>query len=217
MLQRFLESAWGPPGQCDIWVTLFSSILCALGLAIACFGYRLYSRAFGLFLFLLAFALEAMIGTQWLQRGSGSLGQKLVISIACLAWALLARAWAPKLKGFLEHVLDITLGAIVGFLCVAVFMDLLASQVGALAPDYTGWDGFAVLTLGIPVAVAVAWHSRGWSKLLFVLATGLLGALLAVGAAASIARCAKSQNPFTGAPTVLLVAAIGALVQWFLD
>lgn len=36
-----------------------------------------YSRAFGAFLCLFAFAVEAVIGTQWLQTGTRSLGKKL--------------------------------------------------------------------------------------------------------------------------------------------
>lgn len=217
MLQSFFDAAWGS-GPCGVWVTVFASILCAVGLGIAFFGYRLYSRAFGAFLCLFAFAVEAVIGTQWLQTGTRSLGKKLVISFCCVLWALLARAWAPKMKSFLEQLLDTFSGAITGFLVVVLLVDLVSSQVSsALGADYAGWDAFAVLTLGIPVALAVSWHSRGWSKILFVLATSILGALVAVNAASAISMCAHRQIPFGGAPAVLLVAALGALVQWFLD
>ncbi|CAJ1359180.1 unnamed protein product [Effrenium voratum] len=175
-----------------------------------------YSRAFGVFLCLLAFAVEATIGAPWIHGASQQWGKKVVVTACCIVWAILARAWAYKLKYFIEELLDIFLGALLGFLVVALVIDLLNQPIGELVgQEYAGWEDFATLTIGIPVALTVAFHSRGWSKLLFVLAFGIMGSLLFVHSTAVLYSCDHAHNPFAGSLVVVAVAAVGALVQWY--
>jgi len=205
--------------SCDAWLVIFSVALCFLGLALTFCGHLLYRRAFRVFVGVLAFAAQAAIGSSWLRASSGAqVGKKIVISCCCVLWAFTARSAAPKLKQFVDLFLEALLGAVLGIVLVAVLIDLIRDPITqTLGPDYAGWDGYAFLTIGIPVALLLACHSSGCTKLFLVINSALLGAMLATDAVAAFAVCLDANEPLIGAPSVLLLAMLGTLVQWMLE
>ncbi|CAE7037779.1 unnamed protein product, partial [Symbiodinium sp. KB8] len=83
-----------------------------------------------------------------------------------------------------------------GIVLVAVLIDLIRDPITqTLGPDYAGWDGYAFLTIGIPVALLLACHSNGCTKLFLVINSALLGAILATDAVAAIAVCLDANEP----------------------
>merc|ERR1712176_52348 len=87
------------------------------------------------------------------------------------------------------------------------------------AEAYEGWDMFAMISLGVPIALVTGYIARNSVKYSIMLATALGGAGVVVGTAMRALECAdvnlgEASTPAVKAPLVAILAIIGLVVQY---
>jgi len=194
--------------DCDASTNALLAVLILVGLIANFFGYRLYHAALTVFAFLLAGAAEAAIGAQWIAQDPGAgMPKKAIVVICCLLWGTIAAVLCKKYMVTMHKIIGFLLGAAVGAVAVAAVVQLIEYNVSDQVPsEYEGWDHFAVITLGIPGALLAGYLARNTVKYFLILATSLLGSLVAIRSLATILLCAKVDSEVIGRPIVQYVA-----------
>jgi len=193
---------------CDASTNILLAVLILVGLIANFFGYRLYHSALAIFAFLLAGALEAAIGAQWIAQNPGAdMPKKAIVVVCCLLWGTVAAVLCTKFMATMHQIIGFLLGAAVGAVAVAAVVQLVEYNVRDQVPsEYAAWDHFALITLGVPGALVAGFLTRNSVKYFLILATALLGSLVAVRSLVTMLSCAKVDSEVIGRPIVQYVA-----------
>jgi hypothetical protein len=216
-------------------------IIGLVGLVLTFFGYLIYRLAIGLFGFFLGFLAEAAVGSVWLGEtlfhaegsdsaslkeltsadGSDSRAKMKVIVLAfCLIWGMIGAVIFHKLSATINRFLGYAMGAAVGVGLVAVAVLAVKEPVNeAAGPTYAGWETFAIISLGGPIALATGYIARDSVKYCIMLATALGGAAIAVGTSMRALDCAEvelgvASKPAAMAAIVVFLAILGFVFQF---
>eukprot|EP00930_Biecheleria_cincta_P043614 TRINITY_DN29935_c0_g1_i1.p1 TRINITY_DN29935_c0_g1~~TRINITY_DN29935_c0_g1_i1.p1 ORF type:complete len:235 (+),score=48.56 TRINITY_DN29935_c0_g1_i1:104-808(+) len=208
------------PTACDASTSALLAVLILVGLIANFFGYRLYHAALPVFAFFLAGAAEAAIGAQWIAQDPGAgLPKKAIVVICCLLWGTIAAALCKKYMEAMHKIIGFLLGATVGAVAVAAVVQLIQYNFGDQVPSgYGGWEHFAIITFGVPGALLAGYLARNSVKYFLILATALLGSLVAMRSLATILSCANVDSEVIDRPVVQYVgiavlASLGICAQ----
>merc|ERR1712039_437542 len=107
-----------------------------------------------------------------------------------------------------------------GVTLILVVKDPVDEALGeTVAEIYEGWDMFAMISLGVPIALVTGYIARNSVKYSIMLATALGGAGVVVGTTMRALECAdvslgEASTPAVKAPLVAILAIIGLVVQY---
>merc|ERR1711920_553460 len=110
-------------------------------------------------------------------------------------------------------------GAAVGMGLVAILVLAVKDSVNeAAGPTYEGWEMFATISLGVPIALVTGYIARNSIKHCIMLATALGGAAVVVGTSMRALDCAEvdlgeASTPAVMALLVAVLAIFGLVVQ----
>ncbi|CAE7195098.1 unnamed protein product [Symbiodinium natans] len=197
---------------CDASATVFLSILCAIGLAVSLFGYRIYKVAFPFFAFLVGFGLEALIGSHWvnLVPDEATTVKKVIVLVCCVLWGTLAAVLAQRCRQSIEKVLGIVFGVFLGLAVTGILVYALQRPLSnSFGPAYKGWDQFGGVTLGVPLAMLAGYLCRSWVKHLIMFITAFFGAWVAWLCATNLLKCAEVESELLNRHIINVVIVIG--------
>jgi len=92
----------------------------------------------------------------------------------------------------------------------------------AAGPAYEGWETFATISLGVPVALVTGYIARNSVKYCIILATAFGGAAVVVGTSMQALDCAEvdlgeASKPAVQAVIVAVLAILGLVVQFSVE
>jgi len=219
-------------------------IIGVLGLVLTFCGYLIYRLAIGLFGFFLGFLAEAAVGSLWLgeslfqtSRAEGSDSASLValtsadgsdprvkmwviVLACCLIWGMGSAVVFQRFSSTINRLVGYALGAAVGVGLVAVLVLAVEDPVNkAAGPAYEGWEMFATISLGVPVALVTGYVARNSIRYCIMLATALGGAAAVVGTSMRALDCAEvdlgeASKPAVTAVMIAVLAILGFAVQF---
>merc|ERR1719230_2132372 len=123
-----------------------------------------------------------------------------------------------RLSASINRFLGYALGAAVGVGLVALLVFAVRDPVNeAAGPAYEGWETFAILSLGVPVALVTGYIARNSIKHCIILATAFGGAAAVVGTSMQALDCAEvdlgeASKPAVQAGIVAFLAVLGVAV-----
>lgn len=183
---------------CDTVGGILVAICCVLALAVCFFGYRIYRFAFVIFAFLVGFGIEASVGAAWLAQNSEANGtaEKVIILVCAILWGTLFLVLAKRYRETIEHILGFVFGICLGFVLTIAVLYILQTPIdNALGTKYQGWENFAGITLGVPIALLSGYFCRNSVMLLVMVVTSLVGAAAAWRWGKGLIGCAEEDNP----------------------
>eukprot|EP00913_Durusdinium_trenchii_P012033 g11305.t1 len=158
---------------CDNTGIIMLSVLGVLTLGVCFFG----------------FGLQAAVGSAWVQQQDNQdhgITVKIIVVVCAILWGtlflMLARryydSWCAKLD--FQEVIQKVLGFLVG-VCLGVAITILAVSLAEKPLEenlaqYAGWERFAAVTLGVPIALLTGYVCRNFVKYLIMLLTAVVGA-----------------------------------------
>lgn len=179
--------------SCDTSGIVMVSILCLLCLAVCFFGYRIYKFAFGVFAFLVGFGLQAAVGSAWISqnRGEGNgITEKVIVVVCAILWGtlflVLARRYYERIQKILGYVVGVCLGLVLTALLLYVLQKPVDNWIGS---KYEGWQSYAGITLGVPIALLTGYGCRNFVKFLVMFITAFAGAAGAWRWGSSLLEC----------------------------
>lgn len=208
--------------SCDTSSNILLAVLCVAGLIVSMFGYRLYTKLLGILAFLLAFGAAGIYGATWIAvdpNPDTDLVKMVIVVVCCTLWGTLAAVICIKFEKMIHRLLGFALGASFGFMAVGIslyfFSDIISENIGA---GFRGWDGFALIIVGVPVALLTGFITRKRIKHFLMAAFAILGAAVAVRSVAVMLLCADAgteiiSRQYVQALAVLFIALLGVGVQ----
>lgn len=161
-------------------------------------------------------ALKKLIGAD----GSDSdVAKKVIVIACCLIWGILGAVFFCKLSAAINKYLGFVMGAALGVGLVVIFVFALKNPINdAAGSNYAGWEQFATISFGVPVAFATGYLARNSIKYGIMLATALGGAAVVVSSVMGAFDCAEvdlgdASKPIPRAVMAVALAVIGFLVQ----
>mmetsp|Transcript_76206 Transcript_76206/g.93576 ORF Transcript_76206/g.93576 Transcript_76206/m.93576 type:complete len:255 (-) Transcript_76206:59-823(-) len=214
--------------SCDTSGIVMVSILCLLCLAVCFFGYRIYRFAFSVFAFLVGFGLQAAAGSAWIAQDrsdSNEITQKVVVVVFAILWGTLFLLLARRYYERIQKILGYVVGVVLGVALTIVVIYLLQKPVDNLLENkFDGWQNYAAITLGVPIALLTGYGCRNWVKFLVMLVTAFGGAAGAWRWGSSLLECKvdasdKSwellQNHLFNVAIFVTLGLLGTAVQCF--
>lgn len=207
---------------CDTSSNILLAVLCVAGLTVSMFGYRLYTKLLGILAFLLAFGACGIFGAMWIAEDPNpdtDVFKKIIVVVCCTLWGTLAAVLCVRFEKMIHRLLGFVLGASFGIMVVGVllffFSDVINENIGA---GYKGWDSFALVMVGVPVALVAGFITRKRIKHFLMVAFAILGAAVAVRSLAAILLCADAgtdviSRQYVQAFAVLFITLLGVGVQ----
>jgi hypothetical protein len=223
--------------------TVILIVIGVVGLVLNLFGYIIYRLSIGVFGFILGVLAAAAVGSLWLgetlidtshAEGSDSVSlhaltsadgsdsrakMKMIVLAVCLIWGMIGAVMFQKLSVSINKVLGYAMGAALGVGLVAGLVFAVKDRVNEEAgPTYEGWEMFATIALGVPVALFTGYIARNSIKYCIMLATALGGAVVVVGTSMRALDCAEidlfeeASTVMDEASTWVKPAAITAMV-----
>lgn len=166
--------------SCDTSGIVMVSILCLLCLAVCFFGYRIYRFAFSVFAFLVGFGLQAALGSAWISqssRNSNGITEKVIVVVCAILWGTLFLVLARRYYERIQKILGYVVGVCLGLVLTAVLLYLLQKPVDNwIGSKYDGWQSYAGITLGVPIALLTGYGCRNFVKFLVMFITAFAGA-----------------------------------------
>jgi len=144
---------------------------------------------------------------------------KVIVIACCLIWGMIGAVIFQRLSSSINRLLGCALGAAVGVGLVALLVFAARDPVNeAAGPAYEGWETFATISLGVPVALVTGYIARNSVKYCIMLATALGGAAVVVGTSMQALDCAEvdlgeASRPAVRAVIVAVLAVLGLAVQ----
>mmetsp|Transcript_14214 Transcript_14214/g.31500 ORF Transcript_14214/g.31500 Transcript_14214/m.31500 type:complete len:253 (+) Transcript_14214:3-761(+) len=177
--------------SCDTSGIVMVSILCLLCLAVCFFGYRIYRFAFGVFAFLVGFGLQAALGSAWIRQSEGhGITEKVIVVVCAILWGTLFLVLARRYYERIQKILGYVVGVILGLVLTAVLLYLLQKPVDNwIGSKYQGWQSYAGITLGVPIALLTGYGCRNFVKFLVMFITAFAGAAGAWRWGSSLIEC----------------------------
>lgn len=177
--------------SCDTSGIVMVSILCLLCLAVCFFGYRIYRFAFGVFAFLVGFGLQAALGSAWISQSEGhGITEKVIVVVCAILWGTLFLVLARRYYERIQKILGYVVGVILGLVLTAVLLYLLQKPVDNwIGSKYQGWQSYAGITLGVPIALLTGYGCRNFVKFLVMFITAFAGAAGAWRWGSSLIEC----------------------------
>eukprot|EP00913_Durusdinium_trenchii_P035104 g32838.t1 len=147
---------------CDTIGGISVAVLCLLALAVCFFGYRIYKLAFAVFAFIVGFGFEAAVGSAWIAQGNEEgLTEKVIVLVCSILWGTLFLVLARRYQENVEKIIGFVFGACLGLaVTIAVLYILQAPLDKALGTKGQGWENFAGITLGVPIALLTGYLCR---------------------------------------------------------
>jgi len=223
--------------------TVILIVIGVVGLVLNLFGYIIYRLSIGVFGFILGVLAAVAVGSLWLgetlvdtshAEGSDSASlnaltsadgsdpranMKIIVYAVCLIWGMIGAVMFQKLSFSINKLLGYAMGAALGLGLVAGLVFAVKGRVNEEAgPAYEGWEMFATISLGVPIALFTGYIARNSIKYCIMLATALGGAAVVVGTSVRALDCAEIdlvEEAFTAmgeASTWVKPAAITAMV-----
>jgi hypothetical protein len=214
-----------------------------VGLVLTFCGYLIYRLAIGVFGFFLGFLAEAAVGALWMgetlfqtshAEGSDSVSLKaqtsaddsdsrvkmqVIVIACCLIWGMIGAVIFQRLSSTINRLLGYAFGAAVGVGLVALLVFAVKDPVNeAAGPTYEGWETFATISVGMPIALVTGYIARNSIKYCIILATAFGGAAVVVGTSMQALDCAEvdlgeASKPAVRAVIVAVLAILGLVVQ----
>jgi len=182
---------------CDTVGAILVAICCVLALAVCFFGYRIYKFAFVVFAFLIGFGIEASVGSAWLAHSANQNGtaEKVIILVCAILWGTLFLVLAKRYRETIEHLLGFVFGICLGFVLTIAVLYIFQTPIdNALGTQYQGWENFAGITLGVPIALLVGYLCRNSVMILVMVVTSLIGAAAAWRWGKGLIACADKED-----------------------
>ena len=210
---------------CDTVGGIFVAVLCALALAVCFFGYRIYKFAFVVFAFLVGFGIEAAVGSAWMAHNPDPNGvtEKVIILVCSILWGTLFLVLAQRYRETIEQILGFAFGVCLGLVFVLAVIYILDKPLdNALGPQYEGWDNFAGVTLGVPIALLTGYMFRNKVMILVMAVTALVGAAAAWRWGRALIGCTQEagssilENHLVNLVIFIGLAVLGLGFQFFL-
>eukprot|EP00490_Sorites_sp_Unknown_P005400 CAMPEP_0114638622 /NCGR_PEP_ID=MMETSP0191-20121206/720_1 /TAXON_ID=126664 /ORGANISM="Sorites sp." /LENGTH=260 /DNA_ID=CAMNT_0001850405 /DNA_START=63 /DNA_END=845 /DNA_ORIENTATION=- len=208
--------------ECDTVAGISLGILVFLSLVVCFFGYRIYKFAFVVFAFLLGFGIEAAVGSAWLANNPEPNGvtEKVIILVCCVLWGTLFLVLAQRYRETIEKLIGFFFGACVGLVFTGAVLYVLQKPLdNALGSKYQGWENFAGVTLGVPIALLTGYFFRNKVMILVMAVTALVGAAAAWRWGRALIGCAQAEpgvldNHFVNLVIFIGIASLGLTVQF---
>merc|ERR1711920_296050 len=149
--------------------------------------------------------------------------KQVIVIIFCVIWGILGALLFSKISKLLDKFLGYAMGAALGAGLVAGLVYAVRDPVGeAAGPAYNGWEQFATISIGVPVAFLMAYLCRDFIKFCIILATALAGAATATGGFMGALDCAEvdtggASKPIARIMIAAALAGLGCLTQFYLD
>lgn len=225
-LETHIEDALKPFDDlqaCDTVGGIFVAVLCVLSLAVCLFGYRIYKFAFVVSAFLVGFGIEAAVGSAWLASNPEPNGvtEKVIILVCSILWGTLFLVLAQRYRETIEQILGFVFGICLGLVfTIAVLYILQKPLDSALGSQYQGWENFAGITLGVPIALLAGYICRNWVMILVMAVTALVGAAAAWRWGRALIACTEQadssilDNHFVNLVIFVGLALVGLAVQF---
>jgi len=208
--------------SCSVPSWLLYVALTLAGLVVTFTGYRLYRSCIRLLGFILFFAIEGAIGMSWTEQAKGSAIEKKVIVLCfCVMWGSIGAFIFGRFVHRFQKVVGFIMGAILGFVLLVALINALKSTVDSeLGPDYSGWDAFVAVSLGLPVAIFFGYLLKDSLKYAIMLVTAAGGAVYVVWPVMAMVQCTDSEKvlePTMQSVLMLVLAVVGFVVQFLTD
>lgn len=164
---------------CDNTGIIMLSVLGVLTLGVCFFGYRIYKLAFPVFGFLVGFGLQAAVGSAWVQQQDNQdhgITVKIIVVVCAILWGTLFLMLARRYYEVIQKVLGFLVGVCLGVAITILAVSLAEKPLEENLAQYAGWERFAAVTLGVPIALLTGYVCRNFVKYLIMLLTAVVGA-----------------------------------------
>lgn len=157
------------------------------------------------------------------EGSDADVAKKVIVIACCLIWGIIGAVIFCKASSVVDRFLGYAMGAAVGAGLVVLLVIAVKDPVNeAAGPKYEGWEQFATISLGVPVALIVGYLARNSIKYCIILGTALGGAAVVVGSAMGACDCAEvdlgeASKPIARAMIAAALAVMGFLVQLKLE
>jgi hypothetical protein len=140
-----------------------------------------------------------------------------IIAFFCLLWGVMGAVLCIKTHDQIHKVLGFIGGAAIGLTAVALVVFLAASQLDKMSDqkilsEYKGWEMYAMLAAGVPIAGMVGYATRNLVKYVLMAATAFLGSFVGVGLLAHALQCAT--NTSVHRMIILGIAVVSAIASF---
>jgi len=189
---------------------------------VSLFGYRLYTKFLGVLAFLLAAGAAGVFGAMWIAKDPNpdtQIMKTFIVIFSCVLWGTFAAVVCIKMEKLIHRFLGFALGAAFGAMAVGILLYFFSDAVNKSIPaGYLGWDSYALIIVGAPVALLTGFITRKRVKHFLMLAFAALGAAVAVRSMATLLTCAEVgtdaiSKQYVQGLAVLLLTLIGVAVQ----
>ncbi|CAJ1411404.1 unnamed protein product [Effrenium voratum] len=208
----------GSAKACDTVGIVLVSLLCLVSLAVCFFGYRIYKLAFNVFAFLVGFGIEAAVGAAWVSQQGVQSGvtEKIIILVCSILWGVLFLVMASKHRTKIEQLLGYIFGICLGLLITFLVLYLVERPLNeAFGQKHQGWEQFAGITLGVPIALLTGYLCRNQVKHLVMLVTAFVGAAAAWRSGYTLLECGQVESEVLDKHYIHLIIFIGLGLMGF--
>ncbi|CAJ1330690.1 unnamed protein product [Effrenium voratum] len=175
--------------------------------------------AFNVFAFLVGFGIEAAVGAAWIsQQGVPSgVTEQIIILVCSILWGVLFLVLASNYRTKFEQLLGYFFGICLGlFITFSVLYVVERPLDEAFGRKHQGWEQFAGITLGVPIALLTGYLFRNHVTHLVMLVTAFVGAAAAWRSGYTLLGCGQVESEVLDKHYIHLIIFIGLGLMGFL-
>ncbi|CAJ1370705.1 unnamed protein product [Effrenium voratum] len=217
--ETFLRSidAFSEPFDCHGVALAWAGGIAVIGVLLVFCGHQMIDKALCALAGLVAFGLQAALGTAWLAHtGRDDFSQKIVVLGSCFVWALLAGLLTWRQRRTVQQALAFLLGAAAAGGGMVYLLYVLRTQLAAAGAGAQFAARNAAVALALLVGYAAAISQQ--AKYLFMLVTNLLGTVMTLVGVDALLSCTNfysiMSKSFLQDLLVVLLLCSGLAVQF---